>query len=268
MKVTLYYFSGTGNTQLICNSMKEEFKKANYSVNLIPIENAKPNLLPQADIYGIAFPIAIHTTYPFVRRFIEALPLNEAHSIFALSTMAGTRTGLFNYFLNLQKKRNFQILGLKNIRMPNNYFPKQIIVEENEKRIERGIESAEKFAQDIITREIFKYKKDFLSRLFNPVGNSKWLWTLIKKMYNFKIVEDKCKICQICIKGCPTKNFELIENQVLRKNNCELCLRCLALCPNQAIQVNKKSFVIYKRNREQLMENFKEKIILTSSVID
>ena len=267
MKITLYYFSGTGNTQLICNSMKEEFKRAKYSVNLIPIENAQPNLLPHADIYGIAFPIAIHTTYPFVRKFIEALPLDETHSIFALSTMAGTRTGLINYILDLQKKRKFQILGLKNIRMPNNYFPKQVDIEENEKRIIQGIESADKFVQDIITRKIFKDKKDFLSRLFNPVGNSKWLWKLVKRMYKFKILKENCLRCQICIKGCPTKNFELVENEIIRKNKCELCLRCLTLCPNQAIQVEKKTYTIYKRNRGQLMENYKEKVFITTTIV-
>jgi len=52
--VVIYYFSGTGNTELVANMFKEEFPKHEYNVNLIKIEDVlKNNILIDINKYDL-----------------------------------------------------------------------------------------------------------------------------------------------------------------------------------------------------------------------
>lgn len=250
VKINLYYFSGSGNTLLIAQTMKAKFEENRYEVTLIPIEKAKAIIAKDADIYGFAFPIAIHTTFPFVRKFIERFPFDENHKIFAVATLGGTKSGLFTYMLDLQKKRHFQILGMKNIQMPNNFMQKEIDLEANEVQIIKADLEAQEFINDLIHGKKRKYQKDLISILFEPIGGSKWFWRFIQRMYKFQINHVDCSKCLICINICPKNNFILQEGKICQKNKCELCLRCITICPKQAISIPKKEYEVYRRNKK------------------
>ena len=50
-------------------------------------------------------------------------------------------------------------------------------------------------------------------------------------------IDADCIRCQKCVRICPTKNLELIDNSIIQKGNCTLCYRCVNECPQKAITV-------------------------------
>jgi ferredoxin len=251
MDISLYYFSGTGNTFLIANAIKDELESLDHNVELIGIEKADPTKISSTKVIGFGFPIAIHSTYPFVREFIEQIKMDASFRIFAFATMAGTKSGIFNYFLNLRKQLGFTILGIENFRMPNNFFPKSIDSISNEERVEESLIQARMFARSLVDSTQEELKKDFVSRIYNPISHLKGMWSMVRKIYPFSVDYEKCSKCNLCIHNCPVKNITRRESQIIFEDRCELCMRCISYCPQHAIFVPEKDYQLYQRNIQE-----------------
>lgn len=55
------------------------------------------------------------------------------------------------------------------------------------------------------------------------------------------------------LKICPTNNFEIVNGQVIQKDNCTICYRCVNACPKQAASV-------YLEKIEERTENVRDDI--------
>ena len=75
----------------------------------------------------------------------------------------------------------------------------------------------------------------------------------------FKIDEEKCIHCGLCIKDCSASALEFNENKipVINEKRCFKCQHCLAICPTGALSVCGKnpeiSHEIQQRNPENLL---------------
>lgn len=75
----------------------------------------------------------------------------------------------------------------------------------------------------------------------------------------FKIDEEKCIHCGLCIKDCSASALEFNENKipVINEKRCFKCQHCLAICPTGALSVCGKnpenSHEIQERNPENLL---------------
>ena len=72
--VDIYCFSGTGNTLLVARAMRDEFEVADIPAAVHPMERSDPRTINPENTLGLAFPVAILTTYPLVWNFIRSLP--------------------------------------------------------------------------------------------------------------------------------------------------------------------------------------------------
>ena len=62
-------------------------------------------------------------------------------------------------------------------------------------------------------------------------------------MYNFKVDEEKCIHCGLCVKDCSAKALEFDENKIPKINEdaCFKCQHCFAVCPVGAISIFDKN---------------------------
>ena len=67
-------------------------------------------------------------------------------------------------------------------------------------------------------------------------------------MANVKIIAERCKSCQYCVKYCPkevlavgeklnSKGYEYVI--ALQEKNCIGCCQCARICPDGAIEIYK-----------------------------
>ena len=253
-KANFYFFSGTGNTFLVIKKIKEVFEKNNIEVNLHRIEETNPRKIKLEGIIGLAFPVAVQSTYPFIWKFISNLPETEGTSIFIVDTLEKFSGGLFNPLKKILNKKGYHIIGGREIEMPSNLSAK-IDKKKNKKIIEEGLRRAEDFAESLI-KEKSGWKNDnpLLSKILYFISRNELVWKIMRKLFRLEVDIDKCNSCRLCEQLCPVKNIK-VDTYPRFGNNCQICLRCISFCPQQAIfAVRFKNFKRYEAvNSTQLL---------------
>lgn len=236
--ICFYYFSGTGNTLLVVKKMKETFEKRGIMVDIHRIEKSNPNEVNLDHTIGIAFPVAVFSTYPFVWNFIQGLPQSEGTEIFMVDTLGGFSGGVVGPLREIVKKKGYNPIGALEIQMPPNVF----YIQDEEtcnKKVKKGIESAEKYAIDIINGKSEWGRIPILSDVMHlfSIGSLKLTGIdLHQKWFLFDADEEKCNKCGICVDLCPVGNIKMEDDEYPKHGlNCEYCLRCVSFCPRQAM---------------------------------
>lgn len=91
--VGLYYFSGTGNTALVANTVKETFIQLGYTVELVRIEDVMKKDLPldlsRHEFVGIGSQVIGYGTPNLVLDFIHKLTPGRGQKVFIFRTAGG-----------------------------------------------------------------------------------------------------------------------------------------------------------------------------------
>ncbi len=73
-EVDIYWFSGTGNTLLIAQTLEIFLTTSGFKVNLKAMEKSDASRIDLSRTLGLAFPVAEQGTFPLVWDFIKRLP--------------------------------------------------------------------------------------------------------------------------------------------------------------------------------------------------
>jgi ferredoxin/flavodoxin len=235
--IDFYYFSGTGNTLLVVRRMAEVFNKNGIAAKLLKIECSDPKAINRDNLIGLAFPVAGQSTYPFVWDFIQALPYAPGTKVFMVDTLAGFSGGIVGPLRKVLNSKGYETIGAKEIIMPANLF--YIYSDRfNARLVARGLEAAEKYANQIVARASRWGRVPFLSDLvfflFWHGLRRLWLSRWSQKKFCFKADESKCTKCGICARLCPVKNITMKDFPVFG-TKCNYCLRCASWCPASAL---------------------------------
>jgi Pyruvate/2-oxoacid:ferredoxin oxidoreductase delta subunit/flavodoxin len=236
--VDIYCFSGTGNTLLVCQRMKKVFDAKGSKTRLLRIENEDPKNIVPENIIGLAFPVAIFSTYPIVVRFIKGMPKVEGTKVFMIDTMGGLSLGLVSHVKTLLKRKGYDTIGAKEFVMPDNFMPSLNKDSNNPTIMEKTFLKAEAFAEGL-----WNGKTSWPCVPVLP-GFLFCFSQLIFKIPSFrkksvKIDKNKCVKCGLCAKLCPLKDIVMREYPVFL-DKCELCMRCIAFCPASALYRKKQ----------------------------
>jgi flavodoxin/ferredoxin len=235
--VTVYYFSGTGNTQIIARKIVETFKNKGFTATLISIEGVGRISIKDNEIIGLGFPIAGFTTYPIFFDFINKIENVNGNYVFAFDTMGGTSLwGLMGKLKTILEKKGFKTLGYREFTMPLNLLVK---FPENwrRNRINKSFKRAENFVQELV-KGTSKWRKipvisEIMSKLSHELYNlTEYKWH--QKLFKMKVYASKCNTCGICASKCPNKNIKISKIAEI-EDHCLYCFRCVGVCPSRAI---------------------------------
>jgi len=248
--VDFYYFSGTGNTLLAVNAMRQIFSDNGVEVTLFRLEKSNPLEINLNHAIGIAFPVAAQGTYPFVWDFINALPETDGTFIFMLDTLAAFSGGIVGPVKKIVRKKGYCPIGSKEIVMPTNFFPGKINKEKNERKISKGLKRAESYADDLLSGTAEWRRIPILSDLLAFCSRNQRTWRTMRWYFNLRVEESKCVKCGLCSQLCPNQNIEMNEYPEF-KNQCVTCMRCITFCPNEAIHSKKNKHEKYRTVSER-----------------
>ena len=236
--IDFYYFSGTGNTFLVVKKMVETFQREGINVNLQKIEYSDPSNINLDNTIGIAFPVAVFSTYPFVWDFIHSLPKAEGTEIFMADTLGGFSGGIVGPVREIVKKKGYKPIGAFEIQMPSNIFLIQD-KDTNESKVQKGLIEAEKYALEILNGKSNWGRIPIFSDAMNlfSIGTLKLTGVnLHQKLFLFDPNDQKCSKCGICTKLCPIENITIDDDGYPKHSlDCQYCLRCVSFCPKKAI---------------------------------
>jgi NAD-dependent dihydropyrimidine dehydrogenase PreA subunit len=217
--------------------MSEIFIAHKVSVTVQRLEKSVPARVNLNNTIGLAFPVAIFSTYPLVWDFVKSLPQANGTQIFMVDTCGGSSFGgVIGQMKSVLAKIGYNPIGAKEIVMPENVFYIES-GEVNRKKIEKGLKEAEKYAEEIIAGKTKWRRIPILS--WKVYIFSKFLFWLAglkihQKMFHLKVQKEKCTKCGLCARLCPVKNIEINEYPA-HQYKCQYCMRCAGFCPTGAI---------------------------------
>lgn len=247
-KISLYFFSGTGNTLWVSKIFAGEMRKYGAETKIFPLPCPPPDDIGEDTVLAVAFPVYSQTAPPFVCDWLRNLPETRKGTpvimITTLAGMSGLVKGPFHYLL---KRKGYKPLAVREFIMPPNFIHQNSNEDKNSKIMEKAKPAIAKFAKDVAE------------------GNAKWPWRpsfliffqfLTEKIFRhcgsgwlgrgFKADKGKCTRCGLCMQLCPVDNITPgNEDFPVWGNKCQQCLRCINYCPTDAIDNGRMRFLYH-----------------------
>ncbi len=226
----IYWFSGTGNSLLAAKMIKGVFEEEGLEVELHQMMLTDPKKVKGKSLLGLAFPVAEQGTYPFVWDFIKALPRSKGRKVFMVDTMMMFSGGIVGPVKKILDAKGYKTVGAKELKMPNNLYPKKIDPGKNDQTVVKAMKEAEEFAHAVLDGSAKWGRIPVLSDGMGYFSQADWTWNLLGKHYKMEIKKKECIKCGICEKLCPTGNIKVKKYPVMG-DKCKYCMRCYSYCP-------------------------------------
>ncbi|TDX51517.1 EFR1 family ferrodoxin [Orenia marismortui] len=236
--VELFYFSGTGNTLLLVEEMKEVFKENEIKVSVKKIEDTYSPKINKDSLVGLLFPINTNATMPFIWKFFKSLPEANANPIFMVNTHNGT-PAISRPLFKLLKGKGYNPVASCEILMPNNIQFDSMKPDENN-RVTLGKRKIREFTINLLEGSTVWDLNMKGSRLVSWLArNTPLPWITSRLFCKFKVDKEVCQQCKVCVNNCPITNIKM-DYFPQHLNKCQFCGRCITNCTERAIYIKGK----------------------------
>ncbi|MBN2050864.1 MAG: EFR1 family ferrodoxin [Spirochaetales bacterium] len=245
MRITLFYFSGTGNTKAVCDAFKIKMERENARVSIINVEkhgqgndSQVKDLIRNTDVFGFAYPVFGADLPRIYKDFLIGLQGSQFNNreAFVITTV-----GYINAYGPFLMKKELKKLGLllKNhivLRMPNS--TKRITQYDNA-RSECLVKQDSRITR--LVGDILYHRKHISGVGPWVLGGyvvRKVLGKQMKEHYKRWYVDTGlCIDCGQCLGNCPVQAIRSNGGEYSFSDTCITCFRCLHFCPVQAIKM-------------------------------
>lgn len=238
MKIALFYFSGTGNTEMAVKQCAASFAQNGAECALIKVEEGFEGDIADYDLIGIGYPVHAFNAPPIILQFVKNLPkLDKPKRLFIIKT-SGEPLALNN----ASSLKIASILKKKNYILNNEYhyvMPYNMIFRHSDAAAYKMWNTAKRLipidCAEILSGKKVLLKKPFMGRFIAWAFRIEhWGGRFNGKKYK---VSEKCIHCMKCVNTCPVKNIEYADGKFKFKGDCIMCMRCSFGCPVDAIKI-------------------------------
>ena len=239
MKVIIYYFSGTGNTEKVAREYEAAFSSEGHEVTLASLPLYEEPRPEDYDLIGVGYPIHAFNAPEIVLKFAKSLPkCEEKKRAFVFKT-----SGEPVRMSDVSSLKLCSILSKRGYTVENEYqyvMPYNMIFRHDDGAVYKMWTTA-KAVIPIDVREILSGKPSHPKKVaFGPIiaGVLRIEHGYAHVNAKFYKVNKKCLHCNLCVKTCPTKNITVKDSGKIKfGGNCIMCMRCSFNCPVNAIDL-------------------------------
>lgn len=237
-KLSIFFFSGSGNTEHVANLFHSELSK-NFDVRLINIDNVMRKDEKFADDFdkaGLIYPVhALNAPKNVIKFLKKNLPKGKNRSFFIVKSPGDPffNGGATHELRKILSKKRYEVMQEETIVMPANVFAgyrdefiKKILVTAQKRVVD--------LSKKIVANRVSLHKNPLWLRF------STWFFSRLESFgspifgKDLKI-NDNCNSCGLCKKICPMSNIKLIDGKPNFGWKCIICMRCIYKCPQDAI---------------------------------
>lgn len=241
MKIAIFYFSGTGNTEKVARKYGEYFGGAGNECTLFPLPLKAPADLSAYDLVGFGYPIHSFNAPQIMLEFAKSLPKKK-------KTEPKQRAFIFKSsgepvkMSRVSSLKLIKILKKRGISVQNEYqyvMPYNMIFRHTDHMAFTMWETAKKLipidCEDILSGVPRKEKKMFMG------GFLAWFlrcehWGAHVIGIGYRATKD-CIGCGLCAKNCPAGNIKMKNGKPKFGGKCYICARCSFNCPKDCIKI-------------------------------
>lgn len=252
--VAIFYFSGTGNTEIVAQLIQAEFTRQQIAVDIFRIEDilkSKKNpTLAHYDLIGIGSPVIGFGTPKIVHQFVQTLPECTGRTgtkVFIFKTAGGVSAPNYNASkptIRKLAKKGYQVFYERIFAISCNWAIKYAD-NTTRKLYEVTKRKVEIMCQELLAGKERIYKTGFGLKLAMEIFMAMvpFFMSRVGKDY---YVNRFCNDCSLCIRHCPMENIYQKKAKIKFKNKCLSCMRCVYSCPMHAINLKLWAFFIIR----------------------
>jgi ferredoxin len=264
-KVKIAYFSGTGNTARVADTLENELTGRGVSVIKSEIRAGNFPSDDEEDFLILLFAVHAFNAPGIVYKWIDNILDNKKRSSPAavISVSGGgeitPNTACRANSIRKLEKKNYTVVYEQMIVMPSNW-----VVKTDDRLAIRLLEvlpsKVERITDDLMADIVRRTSPKLMDYIFSKAGEMEKMGT---KFFGEKMrVSENCNGCGWCAKKCPANNINMLNNKPVFGRECFLCLKCIYGCPNEALKAGIFKFIILKggyniKAIEKRMENVK-----------
>ena len=241
MKVNIFYFSGTGNTLKVAETLKNELELLNANVCFANLENNPP--YSPCDALVIAYPVWGFNSPQIVKNFVKNLPNDVANTYFLktsgepLSLNDASSIGL----VKILDKKGYRTSGEYHYVMPYNMvFRHDDVLASKMLRVAK--ERLKNTAVEIRNGLVKSINYPLKARVMRAICSVEHSGMRLNGKF-YSVNKNDCINCNKCLKNCPTKNITIKEGKYYFGTHCLGCARCAFNCPTNAINTGLLNFL-------------------------
>lgn len=241
MRCLLIYYTGTFNTRYITNLLKGRLENEGCDVDVYEIDPLKTERLDFLgyDLVGLGAPIyGYNAPYPFLK-FIRHQKFPKGLRTFIYKNSGETEkvNDASSLFVWRKLKRCGAIIE-------NEYhfiMPYNIHFRFDERLVKEMLLMDDKL-MDILVYEVLNHipnikRYKLWHRIVTRVVSIQFIGGDVNS-YLYKVDDNKCTKCDLCIKNCPMQNIYRDENGKIKfHHHCLMCMRCSFRCPVDAFDI-------------------------------
>ncbi len=233
------YFSGTGNSRYIAESIALQTNDKLVSANEYIKAEKRADFISDTP-YVFVVPTYAYRIPHIFKEFIENGSLKGNKSAYFIMTCGSNIGNPNKYNQQLCNKANLNYMGVKMLKMPENYIAIFEATGEAESAVlfEQADKAVKTLSALILSGKALPKEKRLIisgamSGAVNPV-----FYRFIVKAKGF-YVTDKCIGCGKCEQLCPLNNIKLCDGKPVYGDRCTHCMACICACPTEAIEYKK-----------------------------
>lgn len=241
-RIGIFYFSGTGNTEIIAKLLSKSYERKQIEVELFRIEDIvnhkNPFVINDFDMIGVGHPVLGFGASGITDLFAQMLPHCPEKKAFIFKTASSPHylnQGASDTVIQAMEAKGYRVFHNSIIAMPCNWYIKyddQL----NKQLYQAAVKKVDKIVADTInTQEQHLKINGVLSKLlrFLYYGEEHYGAQYFAKGL---AASANCNRCKKCVRDCPTNNISEAEGKICFGSNCIWCMRCIYACPNHAIK--------------------------------
>lgn len=250
--ILIAYFSGTGNTKYVADTLARKLESLSCRVLMQSVENKDSGRQTQQFINdNISMMIVLFPVYAFnspqpINEWLETLPVSSMLPVAVLSVSGGGEIWP-NSLSRVQSIKTLEAKGYNVFYENMLVMPSNIFVQTNDD-LSAWLIRALPEKLNVISEDILKHRG---RRIDTPLGFgfTKWFSNL-EQGYSGQfgqslIADSRCNNCGWCVDSCPRSNIRTGSGGLVFGGRCILCMRCIYGCPQKAIYSTKyKSFIL------------------------
>ena len=244
MNMLLVYFSQTGNTRKVAETMAEAFRDKGHTVRTLSMKESHPADILSCDVLGVGTPCFESQAPIPVKDYLSSMPYIHAKPAFVFATSGGQPGRVLYDLTSIMQRRGASVMagfmGRGTVHHPAPSLIGRMPGRPNQADLARARMFAESLANHLQTGRagpISEGRKDARSlrwgfyELVALIAQPFLLRILLPKP---KIDQALCNKCTVCAQECPMQSITLNPYPVL-DGRCIRCYHCQNICPQTAI---------------------------------